>query len=282
MPISDASFASNQTEARYPWLKHYPKATRWDATFSPEPLHKLLEDAVHRFRPQPVHDVSRPHADLWRDRPNGRCRGARAAEARRQKGHQSRPVPAELPDLHRLLSSPSLKAGGTVVNYNPLYTLDELTFQVKDSETELMVTLDLKLLFDKVEALLKAGTPQARRSSCSFPALLPGAKSVLFKLFKAKELAHPIDVAGARQNIIAEADVHARTTASTRAGRDRPAERRRRAAIHRRHHRHAQGRHAHPRQRLHQRAAGRRLGARPGGTAKSACWARCRSSTCSP
>ena len=32
----------------------------------------------------------------------------------------------------------------------------------------------------------------------------------------------------------------------------RPAERRRGAAIHRRHHRHAQGRHAHPRQRLHQ------------------------------
>ena len=52
----------------------------------------------------------------------------------------------------------TLKAGGTVVNYNPLYTLEELTFQVKDSETELMVTLDLKLLFDKVEALMKAGT----------------------------------------------------------------------------------------------------------------------------
>ena len=51
-----------------------------------------------------------------------------------------------------------LKAGGTVVNYNPLYTLEELTFQVKDSETELMVTLDLKVLFDKVEALMKAGT----------------------------------------------------------------------------------------------------------------------------
>ena len=52
----------------------------------------------------------------------------------------------------------TLKAGGTVVNYNPLYTLEELTFQVKDSETELMVTLDLKLLFDKVEGLMKAGT----------------------------------------------------------------------------------------------------------------------------
>ena len=92
----------------------------------------------------------------------------------------------------------TLKAGGTVVNYNPLYTLEELAFQVKDSETELMVTLDLKLLFDKVEGLMKAGTLK-RAIVASFPALLPGAKSVLFKLFKGKDLAHPTQVAGGRQ-----------------------------------------------------------------------------------
>ena len=93
----------------------------------------------------------------------------------------------------------TLKAGGTVVNYNPLYTLEELTFQVKDSETELMVTLDLKVLFDKVEGLMKAGTLK-RAIVASFPALLPGAKSVLFKLFKGKDLAHPAEVAGGGQD----------------------------------------------------------------------------------
>jgi long-chain acyl-CoA synthetase len=99
----------------------------------------------------------------------------------------------------------TLKAGGTVVNYNPLYTLEELTFQVKDSETELMVTLDLKLLFDKVEGLMKAGTLK-RAIVASFPALLPGAKSVLYKLFKGKDLAHPMKSPVAA-NIIADADV---------------------------------------------------------------------------
>ena len=99
----------------------------------------------------------------------------------------------------------TLKAGGTVVNYNPLYTLDELTFQVKDSETELMVTLDLKLLFDKVEGLMKAGTLK-RAIVASFPALLPAAKSVLFKLFKGKELAHP-GKSPVAANIILDADV---------------------------------------------------------------------------
>jgi long-chain acyl-CoA synthetase len=77
-----------------------------------------------------------------------------------------------------------------VVNYNPLYTVEELTFQVRDSETEVMVTLDLKLLFDKVEALLASGVLK-RAVVGSFPALLPSAKSILFRMFKAKELAHP-------------------------------------------------------------------------------------------
>jgi long-chain acyl-CoA synthetase len=82
----------------------------------------------------------------------------------------------------------TLKAGGTVVNYNPLYTIEELTFQVKDSETDLMVTLDLKMLFGKVEAHIAAGTLK-RAVVASFPALLPTAKSILFRLFKGKELA---------------------------------------------------------------------------------------------
>jgi long-chain acyl-CoA synthetase len=101
----------------------------------------------------------------------------------------------------------ALKAGGTVVNFNPLYTLDELTAQVADSETEVMVTLDLAVLFDKVEALLKAGTLR-RAVVASFAALLPAAKSVLFKLFKGRQLASPARSALAGR-IILDADVAA-------------------------------------------------------------------------
>jgi long-chain acyl-CoA synthetase len=103
----------------------------------------------------------------------------------------------------------TLKAGGTIVNYNPLYTIEELTFQVKDSETELMVTLDLKLLFDKVETLIKAGTLR-RAVVASFPALLPSAKSILFKLFKGRDLARP-DASPVAASILWDADVAAET-----------------------------------------------------------------------
>ena len=40
-----------------------------------------------------------------------------------------------------------LKAGGTVVNFNPLYTVEELSHQAQDSGTKMMVTLDLAALF---------------------------------------------------------------------------------------------------------------------------------------
>jgi long-chain acyl-CoA synthetase len=98
-----------------------------------------------------------------------------------------------------------LKAGGTVVNYNPLYTVSELAGQVKDSDTELMVTLDLKVLFDKVDALLQSDT-LPRAVVCPFPALLPAAKAALFRLFKSKDLARPL-ASPARERIILEGDV---------------------------------------------------------------------------
>ncbi|MGG2383150.1 hypothetical protein, partial [Salmonella enterica] len=57
-------------------------------------------------------------------------------------------------------------------------------------ETEIMVTLDLKVLFEKVESLLVAGTLK-RAVVASFSSLLPATKSVLFKLLKGRELANP-------------------------------------------------------------------------------------------
>jgi long-chain acyl-CoA synthetase len=50
-----------------------------------------------------------------------------------------------------------LKAGGTVVNFNPLYSVEEIECQARDSGTKIMVTLDLALTFDKVEALIERG-----------------------------------------------------------------------------------------------------------------------------
>ena len=104
-----------------------------------------------------------------------------------------------------------LKAGGTVVNFNPLYTVEELTFQVKDSETEIMVTHDLKVLFDKVEALVSNGVLK-RTIVVPFAAMLPATTAMLFKVFKKKDIAN---VAGSRiqSSVIAGATIENPTRA---------------------------------------------------------------------
>ena len=47
-----------------------------------------------------------------------------------------------------------LKAGGTVVNYSPLDALHTLQIKIEDSETDILVTLDLAALYPQAEKLL--------------------------------------------------------------------------------------------------------------------------------
>ena len=80
-----------------------------------------------------------------------------------------------------------MTAGGTVVNFNPLYVQKELEFQAKDSGCEIMVTLDLKQLYSKVAPLLETSNV-SKVIVCSMSDILPPMKSVLFNVFKRSEL----------------------------------------------------------------------------------------------
>lgn len=82
----------------------------------------------------------------------------------------------------------ALKAGGTVVNYNPLYAPRELRGQIEDSGTTIMVTLDLRQIYPKVAALLEE-TCLERLVVCSMSGLLPGMKGLLFSVLKRSEMA---------------------------------------------------------------------------------------------
>lgn len=176
-------------DAAYPWLSHYPKDVDWHQNFTAAPLYDLLDSAVAKYGSKTATNFL---GKTLTYKEIGQATERAAAGLQKLGIRKGSKVGLLLPNCPTFIIYyfAILKAGGTVVNYNPLYTLDELAFQVKDSETEVMVTLDLKVLFDKVEGLMKAGTLK-RSIVASFPSLLPGAKSVLFKLFKAKEMAHP-------------------------------------------------------------------------------------------
>ena len=81
-----------------------------------------------------------------------------------------------------------LSAGGIVVNINPLYAMDELTAQIDDSEPDILVTLDLKELYNKAASALNQ-TSLKHIIIVSLSKELPFLKGKLFSIFKYKELA---------------------------------------------------------------------------------------------
>ena len=148
-----------------------------------------------------------------------------------------------------------LKAGGTVVNFNPLYSPDEIEGQIRDSGAKIMVTLDLAMTFEKVEAMLRRGVLD-KAVVASFPSLLPALKSVGFKLLQRTKLADPRSSIVAKK-IVAERDLLANDGRYEQAPHHARCDRR--AAIYRRDHRNAQRGDAHPRQYLDQRQSGEAL-----------------------
>jgi long-chain acyl-CoA synthetase len=196
--------SGSQEVAPYQWLRKYPKDVDWFQQFRPVPMGQLLDTAVatHGSRMCTNFLGKRlTYAEI------GQFVDQTAAGLQKLGVKRGTKVGLLMPNCPTFIIYyfATLKAGGTIVNYNPLYTPDELAFQVRDSETELMVTLDLKLLFDKVEGLMQGGALK-RTIVASFSALLPPAKSVLFRLFKGRELAHPGNSPVASR-IVLDADV---------------------------------------------------------------------------
>lgn len=171
---------------QYPWQKSYPSYVDWGKSYAAEPHFKLMDRAVAEFGNRPcTYFVGKEmsYAEI------GALSNKVAAGLQALGIKKGDKVGLFLPNspTYVIYYFAILKAGGVVVNYNPLYTVDELAFQVQDSGTDFMVTLDLKLLFDKCEALMQQGDLKTTIVA-PFKSLLPGVKSFLFGLLKSGEL----------------------------------------------------------------------------------------------
>ena len=80
------------------------------------------------------------------------------------------------------------RTGATAVNYNPLYSEREISYQIEDSETDIMITLDLGLMYHKLNKMLRS-TRLNQIVVCPFTQVLPFPKNILFSMFKGKEIA---------------------------------------------------------------------------------------------
>jgi long-chain acyl-CoA synthetase len=193
-PKAGAGYPRND----YPWFKKYPKTVDWFAELKAEPLPDILDRTVRDF-------PNAPCTHFMGAEMTYKQIGALADKA--AKGFQAMGVKKGdrvallLPNVpyYPILYYGILKAGGIVVNFNPLYTVEEIARQIKDSGSTMMVTLDLAAIYPKVDALLASGALQ-RAVIAPFAPLLPGVKSMLFKLLKSKELSK-IDASAQRSKI---------------------------------------------------------------------------------
>lgn len=85
-----------------------------------------------------------------------------------------------------------LKLGATVVNFSPLYSVEELEAQVEDSGTRLLFTISATALLPTALKVLEASSLE-RLVVGSVAGALPPAKSLLYRWFRAKEVAEKPD-----------------------------------------------------------------------------------------
>jgi len=136
-----------------PWVKSYPPDVRWNAPLDLSSVQRVLEKAAERFGQQPALDFMNrrtSYAEL-----NALANRAAAGFQKLGVGPGVK-VGLFLPNTpHYVIAFFGvLKAGGAVVNYSPLDALTTLQLKVNDSETDILVSLDLAALYPQAEKLI--------------------------------------------------------------------------------------------------------------------------------
>lgn len=177
------------SERPYPWERSYPDGISWEVAFAPQPIPAFLDQAAEAFG-----------AKICIDFRGRRYRYREVADLvnRAAKGFQALGVKKGIKVALMLPNSPYavicfyavLKAGGTVVNVNPLYAEREIAREIADSGACILVTLDMKGLYAKAAPLLDS---LERIVVCGMSGLLRFREKALFALLKRREVAHVPD-----------------------------------------------------------------------------------------
>ena len=171
---------------RAPWLRSYPEGIDWHAAIEPKPLYSLLDQSAAAYPDHPCLEF------LGKRQTYGEVAGLveRAARGLRDLGvADGTRVGLLLPNspYYVICYHAILKAGGIVVNFNPLYAEREIARQVDDSGTKILVTIDLNTLYNKVSPLIEDGRLD-RVVVCRMSAALPFPEKALFAILRRREV----------------------------------------------------------------------------------------------
>ena len=164
---------------------HHP--VPWDAAFDVMTVPEMLRRTVAANPQAPfLHFMGRTftYADIHAQA----CRFAAGLQARGLR--QGDRVGLFLPNapIYAAAYYGAMMAGAVVVNFSPLYTVEELAWQVEDSGTKLLVTLDVPELYQTARAVLHGSSLETLVVGALADAL-PRFTSIMLRTLGRKKIA---------------------------------------------------------------------------------------------
>jgi long-chain acyl-CoA synthetase len=190
----EQSIGMAQDTADTPWLDHYVHPCAWDQTFAPLSMPAMFAASAAANAASPLVDFMGHQYSYSALYAEAQAFAAGLQQLGIAKGDR---VGLYLPNVPIYVSAyyGAMIAGATVVNFSPLYTVDELSAQVADSGTRLLVTVDVASLLPTALKVLQ-GSALETLVVGSLADMLPWVKSVALRLIGRKALS-PIPAAPA-------------------------------------------------------------------------------------
>ncbi len=165
----------------------YAHPTPWDQEFAPLSLPQMLAASVAQCGEAPLIDFMGRQFS-YDEVASGVARVARGLQ-QRGIGPDNR-VGLFLPNVPHYVAAyyGALLAGATVVNFSPLYTIEELAAQVEDSGTDTLVTLSAAALLPTALKVLEQSSLRHLIVGSIAGALSP-AKSIFYRMLRRKDVA---------------------------------------------------------------------------------------------
>ncbi len=172
----------------WPWEAAYPAPLDWNNHVATYPLYELLSRTVSAYPENPAMDFM---DKIWRWDQIGEGADHLAIALQNIGIGKGSRVGICLPNCPYFLMSyfGIARTGATIVHFNPLYAEREMAQQIEDSQCDIIITLDLRILYDKLAKMLKT-TRLNQLIICRFADLLPFPKNMLFSVLRFFDIAH--------------------------------------------------------------------------------------------
>jgi long-chain acyl-CoA synthetase len=169
------------------WNRNYRHPVKWDQHFPALALHDMFFQSAERMGRAAMADFmgrKYSYAEMA-------ATVRRVARGLQDKGiGKGDQIGLFLPNVPQYIAAyyGALAAGATVVNFSPLYTVDELAHQVADSGTSILITVSAAALLPTAMKVLDNSSLKELIVG-SVSEALPKAKGWAYRLFKRNEIA---------------------------------------------------------------------------------------------